>query len=57
MATLWSSVNRRMGGHRGLCPSHKVEWEGPPPRGPLECAYNKLLMASGFAGHSAFAGT
>jgi hypothetical protein len=48
---------RRNIGPRGLCPSRKVAREGPRPRGPLECAYNKLLIASGFAGHLAFAGT
>jgi hypothetical protein len=25
-------------GHRGLCPSHRVGWEGPRPRGPQENA-------------------
>jgi hypothetical protein len=25
-------------GHRGLCPSHRVGWEGPRPRGPQEKA-------------------
>jgi hypothetical protein len=23
--------------HRGLCPSHKVPWKGPRPRGPEKC--------------------
>jgi hypothetical protein len=44
---------RRNIAHRGLCASHRVPWEGSPPRGPLECAYNRLLLASRCTGHPA----